>query len=201
MKRALSLLAAIVLCGMHPAFADGSTTLWNLPIEVSNANTEVHFEIDSTWHVVKGTVGQVNGSIWLESAGDPNSIRAELHFPVESFDTGNRSRDKEMRQVMAASSYPTVTLMVKNAIGLCDPASLRNADSCKGTLDGTVTIRDITKPIAISVLATRRNDQFEITGTASLRWNEFGVEDPSILIARLDTETRISFKIHLPDNR
>ena len=199
MKLGLFTTLVLVALMVNPVLAQSSASQWNLPVKISNTNTFVRFDVDTTWHVVEGNVGQPSGRIWLESATDPNSIRAELRFQVGSFDTGNGSRDKEMRTVMSADMYPDVTFIAQQVVGLCSPSSLGNGQTCSATLEGAVTIRNITKPITLPIAVTRRANTFEIVGKTSLMWNEFGVEDPSIFIARVDKAVQISFKISLPD--
>ena len=170
---------------------------WNLPSALNDNNTTVTFEVDSTWHLVHGTTRGVSGKVWLESPKDFRSIRAELSLPVKSFDTDSESRDERLLEVMAAEQFPNVSFVANAAPNLCDPTTVTESSPCKADLLGTLTIRNVAKPVAIPVTVESKAGHYTIKGALSVQWADFGVEDPSILIAKLDPTVVVSFSLGL----
>jgi hypothetical protein len=117
---------------------------------------------------------------------------------VGDFNTGNGARDRKMREVMAADVHPQVRLTVHAADAACLPVLGLPEAHCRGTLDAELTIRDVTKRLSIPYLISEEEKQFNISGEFPLVWSEFHVEDPSILIAKLNPNVQVAFSVHLP---
>jgi polyisoprenoid-binding protein YceI len=69
---------------------------------------------------------------------------------------------------------------------------------CSGSLKGVLTIRDVSKDIELPVEIAKENNRYAISGGIQISWAEFNVEDPSILIARLDPTATISIQTTVP---
>ena len=172
---------------------------WDLPMEISSDNTRVRFEVDSTWHLIKGKVKELSGKVWLANSQDPLSIRAELLMPVGSFDTDNESRDERMREVMHSDRSPTVRFEINSALSeLCGPDRLELGRPCKCDISGSLTIDKVSKPVTLKSNILSSDREYKVSGKASFNWADFGVEDPSILVAKLDPLVTVRFSIMLP---
>ncbi|MCC6954222.1 MAG: YceI family protein, partial [Deltaproteobacteria bacterium] len=88
--------------------AVASTAFESGPVELNRSNSEVTFTVDSTWHEIHGTVGDVRGKVWLERPADLSSLKVDVQLPVGSFDTDNGRRDTRMREVLLAEQFPDV---------------------------------------------------------------------------------------------
>lgn len=172
-------------------------TDWALPAELNDTNTTVHFSIDSTWHLVQGKVTGIHGSAWLSKAKSKDDIQAKIAFPLASFDTDNNSRDKKLRKVMGHQTYPDVTFQLEQISNLCSPQSIQGDALCHPTLHGTLTIRDITKPVSIPATIRQLHHVYELKGELPISWKDFGVDDPSILIAKVNEIVTVSFTTRL----
>ena len=170
---------------------------WNTPATLSDSNTTVSFAVDSTFHYVEGHTKGITGRAWLESPSDYRSIRAELSLPVAQFDTDSARRDARMREVLHADTSPAVQVAVAGSDSVCDPDGITAATPCSMALTTKLTINQTTKTMSIPATITRNGDSFIVTGSSSLQWADYGVEDPSILIARLDPTVTINFSITL----
>lgn len=192
MKKILCLeLFLIVFC------ASARATPWNLPSTISDTNAHISFEVGSTWHLVKGKTNFVSGKAWLENLNDPKSIRASITVPVQKFDTDSENRDKRLREVMSADSFPLVKLTVQNVEKICPVESVTTDTTCPIILNSVLNIRDQSKSIRVEAILERHNDDFVISGEFNLLWADYGVEDPSILIAKLDPKVTVHFQITL----
>ncbi len=180
------------------AFSQTNDSTWNLPKEISDQNTTINFTVDSTWHTVHGTTSELGGDVHLKSREDTSSVTAEIIIPVSSFNTHNQSRDEELLDVMNQKEFPNVIFKANKLSGNCTPDIVKQNISCRDTLTGSLTIKDVTKDISIPLLITAKNDNFIVTGKISFKWADYKVEDPSIfLVATVDPDVEINFEIKL----
>lgn len=187
-------LSLVHLVLINPAAA----APWNLPVELTGANTHVFFTVDSTWHTVHGTVQELKGRAWLEHPQDPGSVHLTVSMPVSGFETGDADRDEKMREVMHAKDAPTVDFSLIEGIGSkCTVAEVTEAHPCSTSAIGVLTINNVQKPIPINLNISKNGSDYVVKGSASLNWAEYNVEDPSILIARLSPKVDIEFLLTL----
>ena len=167
--------------------------MYAAPLELTSQNTDVHFEVDSTWHLVKGKASKISGAVYRDSSSE---IQGEVRIPVASLTTDSAMRDRKMLVVMGAPTFSEIVFRVTALEGLT--AAVVNG---YGPLQihGNLSIREITKPVILSgTLATQPNGALDVNGTTTISWADYGVEDPSIFIAKLSPTVNISFTLHLP---
>lgn len=197
-----SLFFLFILLTGSPIFVVAQETAplatWFLPTALSDQNTKVTFEVDSTWHLVKGETTGLRGNAKLQDQTDPNSIVVQLKVPVVNFDTDNGMRDERMREVMAEESYKYVSFESEGKKGECTPALVLRDGTCEDVLSGKLTIRSKTSPVEIPIVISSSGENgFVVKGKLPISWAEYGVEDPSILIARLDPIVTVLFEVTL----
>lgn len=172
---------------------------WHLPVELSDTNTKVRFELDSTWHLVHGSVSGIEGRIALGERGRFDELVLSLSLPVAKFDTENSTRDKKMRRVMSAAEYPRVSFTGGTLQHGCTPSRVLTEGECKDSLSGKLTILATTLPVELPTLIKAASEGgYVITGSLPIDWAFFGVEDPSILIASVDPIVTIFYEVRLP---
>lgn len=175
-----------------------SAQSWSFPAELNDSNTTVSFEVDSTWHLVQGTTSKVSGTVRQRDPADPLSIEVDLAIPVASFNTNWEARDEKVAVVMAAEQFTQVRFRSTKLSADCHPLKVRNDSHCSGLLQGFLTIRDVTLPVSLSVEIVRSGSSDTITGKLTLQWADYHVEDPSILIAKLDPTVTIAYSTEVP---
>lgn len=168
------------------------------PLTLTPTNTHVEFFVDSTWHTVHGKVPDVAGSIQLERPGEISSARAEVHFRVNAFDTENSSRDERMREVLAAEQFPEVVFKEGILAGKCDLTGLMLAQECEDVLSGKLMIRGHEETVSFPVQMKREQNEIRFSATTDVDWTRYGVEDPSIIIAKLDHIAHIHLIVTVP---
>ncbi|MCO6430408.1 MAG: YceI family protein [Deltaproteobacteria bacterium] len=196
MKIIAAVFALLILSGTARA---QSSEYWNLPAVIADSNGTIGFEVDSTWHLVHGSTKGISGKAWLADSSDYRSVKAELHLPVARFDTDNSSRDKKMRKVMQSDTFPEVVFFIEKLSEACDPRSLQLDASCNILIDGKLKIRDVLRPLVFKATALHSDKGYQVHGSTAFKWADFGVEDPSIFIAKLDETVVVRFTVLLPD--
>jgi polyisoprenoid-binding protein YceI len=179
------------------AAAQSPEAAWFLPKRLSDHNLVVGFDVDTTWHWVHGQTSGIDGEAMLSAPDDPQSVAIEVKIPVANFDTDSSSRDSELRNVMAADKYPFVIL---NASGLtkgCTPAKVLAEGSCEDAMAAKIQIRAIKSDFLLPILMKKTKEGFSVEGSFNIKWPDFGVEDPSILVARVHKDVTIKFKVTL----
>ncbi len=172
--------------------------VWMTPTQLNDSNTKIEFVLDSTWHKIHGATAGVSGKVWLAKEDDPMSINTEITLPVNLFRTGNSSRDKRMREVMAEDRFNTVIVRSNKLESNCTPEKVSNSTSCDGFMFATLRIREIEGNIKLPYTIKLQSNGYEVQGQYTFQWADFGIEDPSILIARLDKDVTINFTTILP---
>lgn len=190
-----SLFALLVLLtGPGPTHAES----WKLPAKLDDSNTTVTFVVDSTWHTVQGSTKGVTGDVILRDPKDPLSIVATIKFPVRLFNTDGESRDEKLQKVMASGLFPDVTFTSSRLSPSCAPKLLSATGRCEGALHGTLRIRDVQRQVDLPILIAEEGEQFVMEGSLPIQWADFNVEDPSILIAKLDPTVTITYRTVIP---
>jgi len=174
---------------------------WNLPHDLSDADTKVNFQVDSTWHLINGNTSGIRGRVWLAEAKDQLSLRAKVVLPVARFDTEVASRDKRLREVMDSEHSPSVTLWVDALRPQCGLQEFLSASRCPALVDARLTIRGHEGSMRFTGEVSRSAGKFTLQGEVRFSWVDFGVEDPSILIAKLDPEVVVSYSVSIPEKK
>jgi polyisoprenoid-binding protein YceI len=165
----------------------------------SDDKIQITFEVDSTWVLVRGNISGVNGNYSVDSGKDYPTVTGKIKIPVENFKTGSESRDEHMREVMAADKFKDVSVSIEGFNVICTPWQLGVVDqSCSGSLNAKLEIRDVTKAVQLPYTLAKKTDKdFVASGEIQLNWAEYNVEDPSILIAKLDPVVKVLYSIKL----
>ena len=191
--------SVFVIIALFIQSKSANAEFWNLPQEISPASASILFEVDSTWHVIKGKTDNFSGKVWLEDKTDFRSLRGNIHLPVASFDTDNKSRDERLREVMHAEQNPFVEFKITSFDSAsCDPTTLMDQNSCQAVIFGDITINGISKNIALNTSIEKSGTSYKVDGTSSLKWSDFKVDDPSIIIAKLYEDVIIHIQLTLP---
>src|SRR5690606_11684016 len=113
---------------------------------VDPAHTNVRFEVSHLGIAfVDGEFTKLEGKVETVNETDFNNGKVDFSIDVASIDTRVEMRDDHLRSddFFTAEKYPTITL--KNGV-------LKKGDNGKLTLEGDLTIRDVTKKVAFDVV-------------------------------------------------
>jgi polyisoprenoid-binding protein YceI len=140
---------------------------------IDTAHSEVQFKVK---HLVIATVtGQFNQfSGEVHANDDFSEIDARFEAQVASISTNNEMRDNHLKseEFFAADQYPTLTFV---------STGVRRRSDEKFILNGDLTIRGVTKPVALDVVSYgtvtdaygQTKAAFEVTGKINRK--EFGL--------------------------
>jgi polyisoprenoid-binding protein YceI len=145
------------------------TSTWSIDPTHSTAEFAVKHMMVST---VKGRFTNLSGSVRINEA-DPTLSSVEAAIDVASVNTGAEQRDEHLRSddFFNAERYPQITFRSTRIAGKDDAWKL----------EGDLTIRDVTKPVALDVEFEGRapdaygGERAGFIATTKIRRSDFGV--------------------------
>jgi polyisoprenoid-binding protein YceI len=138
---------------------------------IVSGKSEFNFKIPVMFiFPVNGSFAEVNGTI--EIRHDLLEVNAALIIDPASVDTGNGKRDEHLRSedFFHVEKYPEIRFTASRI----ENAGMEN----KYTVEGDLTIKDVTETINVPVILEGINDQGEIvfTGSKNINRREYNID-------------------------
>jgi polyisoprenoid-binding protein YceI len=178
--RILTLAAAAAAALAVPGLAQSpGSGVWTIDPNHSSAGFSVKHLMVST---VRGTLGPVKGTIEYDGRS-VESIRADVTIDVSGINTGNESRDKDLKAadgLFEVRKYPTVTFKSKRVVA---------ASGGTFKLVGDLTIHGVTKEVTLDVegpsAAIKQGPMLRTGASATVTINrkDFGISYNSMVEA------------------
>jgi polyisoprenoid-binding protein YceI len=113
---------------------------------IDPGHSEITFSVRHMMTTVRGVFTEFAGHI--EIAEDPFASAARAEIAIASIDTRNAERDELIRsaQILDAANHPHITFA---ATGVAPARTGRRARSTRYTVGGELTVRGVTRPIAL----------------------------------------------------
>jgi polyisoprenoid-binding protein YceI len=179
---ALSLSAGSALAQQPPAARppqSAAAAAWIVDSGHSAAGFSVKHMMVST---VRGSLGPISGTVEYDGS-NVHSVKADITIDVKGINTGNASRDRDLRGdgFFDIEKYPTMTFKSKRA---------QAAGAGRFRLVGDLTMRGVTKEITLDVegpspAVKMQNGGLKIGATATTKLNrrDFGLNYNSVVEA------------------
>lgn len=130
-------------------------------------------------HSWTGTSREVSGALTLDP-GAPAQARIEVRVPVQSFDSGNATRDAKMLRLVEAASYPAVTF-VSEAVVVEAWTKTETGYAGAWRVRGRLTFHGQTHPVEIPATVRIEGGQLKAEGTFSVSLKQFQIDRPRLL--------------------
>ena len=146
---------------------------------IDSTTSAIQYTGTAPLHDWTGTSRRVEGQFLL-APSQPGRSRARVRVPVASFDSGNKRRDRGMREVTGAEQRPFVTFRGTEFVPVVWG---RGASGYRGTwaVSGTLTFHGQTHPVADTVRVEVAGDSIRLRAQFPLSLTRFGVERPGFL--------------------
>lgn len=136
---------------------------------ISQENSVVRFELDEDLRGVRttvvGTTNQVAGELAINLNDLSTAQVGVLQINARTLATDNNFRNRAIQnEILNTGTYEFITFTPTAVTGLSPKAAIGEAVSF--TIEGDLTIGDITQPVTFSVTATAVSDT-QLTGTAT----------------------------------
>lgn len=131
--------------------------------------------------------GEVNAAV--EAVG-PNAIpqlltgekgvkTVRVTVPAELLDCGNGTMNEHMRKAIKLSEHKSIEFR------LADYEVAKNAESVSGTINGTLLLGGVTKPITLKAEGEPQGAMLHVTGSYELDMTEYGLKPPTLMFGRI----------------
>lgn len=135
----------------------------------------------------------VGASDLLVGRIDLSERTVDFYVDLNTLDTGNGKRDKDMRKTLETDDYPFAeffgTLLTE-----VDPEAAGAQDV---EVEGEFTIHGVKRPVRVPGTITFDGDAVRVQASWILSLDDYDIEPPSLLILKVDEEQEISFDILL----
>jgi len=164
--------------------------------KISQADSEVRFELDEDLRGVRntvvGTTDQVAGEIAVD-LGDLSNVQVGvIQINARTLATDNNFRNRAIQnQILNTGEFEFITFTPTAISGL--PASAGIGEEVTFTIEGDLTIRDITRPAVFSVVVMADSDG-TIFGTAAtiITRADYNLNIPSVPnVANVEEEIQL----------
>jgi polyisoprenoid-binding protein YceI len=188
-------VAALVYPGLAQTPAAGANT-WTVDTAHSNAAFSVKHMMVSTVH---GTLGPVKGTIDYDGKS-VSSLKADITIDVSGINTGNESRDKDLKSpnFFEVAKYPTASFKSKRVDA---------AGNGGFTLVGDLTLHGVTKEVTLTVDApsgpvkTQQGQKVGASAATTLNRRDFGLQYNALIEAGPVVADEIKVQIDVEANR
>lgn len=146
---------------------------------VVGAGSQAGYRVEEVLSGEKGTVvgrtSEVGGALVVS---DGQLVRADVTVGTGSIASDSVVRDDAFRRLLETDVYPNATFILTEPVDL---SGVEDQDEpLKVTARGTLTIRDVTEPVTVTLEARRSGDGVQVTGAVPVTFGDYGVHVPDL---------------------
>jgi polyisoprenoid-binding protein YceI len=149
------------------------------------AQTKVNFTVDSTLHTVHGDFHLKRGSIQFDN--NSGAAAGELVVDSASGESGSDGRDKRMhKDILESPKYSDIVFTPQHVKG-----TVANEGKSTVEVEGILTMHGKSKPVTMPLEVQLQNGVGSADGSFSLKYQEWGMKNPSTFILRVNDTVHI----------
>lgn len=164
--------------------------------QISQEESEVRFELDEDLRgqriTVVGVTDQVSGEIAMSMDDLSDAQVGVILINARTVSTDNNFRNRAIQnEILDTGEFEYITFEPTKIDGL--PGDVGVGEEVSFTMEGNLTVRDITNPVTFTVVAAAETDT-RISGTASavINRSDYGLTIPSVPnVANVEEEVEI----------
>ena len=167
--------AVVVLLGIVVALCAAAA---ERTVAVQPVTSRLSFTLDTTFHEVHGTMAISGGTLRFDP--ETGAASGEITVDARSAETGNGKRDKTMHaDVLESQRFPTIVFRAERVEGrFVDPG---HSDV---RVIGVMRLHGADHPMTLPAAVDSADGHVRATLRFTVPYIEWGLHDPSILIAR-----------------
>ena len=171
------------------AIALPASGAWTVADEMLVLQPQSRLWIDGTSSIRSFSCKAAEVNAVIEATG-PNAIpqllladkgvkSVRVTVPAERLDCGNGTMNEHMRKAIKLSEFDSIEFR------LTDYDVARSADGVSGTLNGTLLLGGVTKPVTLKADGKPEGEMLHITGSYDLDMTEYGLKPPTLMFGRI----------------
>jgi len=143
--------------------------------------TEFDAKVDALPNAVTGVLN-----------GDKAVTAVELRVPTSRLDCKNGTMNEHMLKALKAKENPTIVFKLESY------ELAKATDAVRVTLNGTLSLGGVDKPITLTANATQGpSGALRIAGTHELRMKDWGLKPPTLMLGTMKVDERIKIAFDL----
>jgi len=160
-----------------------------LALTLDPAQTKVHFNVDSTLHMVHGTLALKSGSLQF----DPQTGKSTGSIVVNavSCETGNSSRDQRLhKEILETWKFAEATFrpsQIDGQVSLTAPSDFK--------LKGIITLHGTDHELVADVHSEFTGDQWKGTAKFDVPYTKWGIKDPSNFLLKVKPVVNVELEL------
>jgi polyisoprenoid-binding protein YceI len=112
-------------------------------------------------------------------AGDKGVKTVRVTVAADRLDCGNGTMNEHMRKAIKLSENKSIEFR------LADYDITRGANGISGTIDGTLLLGGVTKPVTLKAEGRSEGGMLHVTGSYDLDMTEYGLKPPTVMFGRI----------------
>jgi len=149
----------------------------------------IAFTSGATLHTFQGRSQALTGRVDFEGR------TVSFYVDLETLDSGNRRRDRDMRQnYLQTRTYPFAQFEGRMPEGLSLDALARETPV---RVEGSFRLKGVERPIVVEGTATRVPEGVRVVARWTLQLSDYGIERPRVLLFEVSEEQTIDLDIVL----
>jgi polyisoprenoid-binding protein YceI len=126
-----------------------------------------------------GRTSSITGQATVADSGGTHSVTAaSFTVQVNTLTSDRAMRDQRVHTLgLQTDTYPTATFQLAQPIALPDAA--KSGQVVKVTATGPLTLHGVTRTVSIPLSLQLSGSSFEVVGSISFPWSEFGMTAPN----------------------
>jgi polyisoprenoid-binding protein YceI len=166
-----------------------ATTAHEVALTLDPAQTKVHFNVDSTLHMVHGTLVLKSGSLLF----DPQTGKSSGSIVVNavSCETGNSSRDQRLhKEILETWKFAEATFrpsQIDGQVSLTAPSDFK--------LKGVITLHGTDHELAADVHSEFSGDHWKGTAKFDVPYTKWGIKDPSNFLLKVKPVVNVELEL------
>jgi polyisoprenoid-binding protein YceI len=150
------------------------STLGALPAQVYTTDSgRAEFSARAPLNSYTGESNQLEGRIDL-AAGT-----LEFRLPMQRLDTGNKTRDRHMYDLMQVTDYPYARFVGRF---VTDDLDLASGAEQPVTVTGEFTLRGTTRPLEVTGTLRQTGDRLGVQASWPILLSDYDIEQPTLLL-------------------
>jgi polyisoprenoid-binding protein YceI len=166
---------------------------------VSDASTAYYEARIKLMFVTNSTITGINDNVsgeleWIPAEPKPY-VDARIVIDANGFESGNGTRDRDVRNYLKAAEYPEIIFALKNILGL--QADIPKSASGSYAAVGELTVAGTTSEITVPVTIRFSTDTLYVDGSTAATYTQFGVDPPRVagIVGRAPDELRLGMNL------
>jgi len=161
---------------------------------ISGTSTVRAFECTAA--TFDANVESIPGATTAVLAGEKAVSAVEIRVNTERLDCKNGTMNEHMLKALKAKTNPTIVFK------LASYDLAKQAEAVRVTLNGTLAMGGVEKPISLTANATEgTSGTLHVVGTHELRMTEWGLKPPTLMLGtmKVDERIKVGFDLLLKD--